>query len=173
MFIILFIDISSLKREIMPRPQKNRNVQEPPKIQGMKPIGVPARFLESITLSIDEYEAIRLADYKGLEHEKAAEVMGVSRPTFTRLIEKARRKVAESIVDVKELIIEGGSFSFVNDLIRCLDCGEVSRFDNANFIPETCPSCKSANIVHLNQWFSVGRGCRRGKGGFRGGRSSW
>ena len=157
----------------MSRPQKNRTVQEPPKIQGMKPIGVPASFLDKVILSIDEYEAIRLADFKGLEHEKASEIMGISRPTFTRLIEKARCKLAESIVAVKELIIEGGSFSFVNDLIRCLDCGEVSRFDDTNFIPETCPNCDSRNIVHLNQWFSVGRGHRRGGRGFRGGRGGW
>ncbi|RKY55839.1 MAG: hypothetical protein DRP89_02510 [Candidatus Neomarinimicrobiota bacterium] len=157
----------------MSRPIKKRTVQEPPKIQGMKPIGVPASFLENIVLSIDEYEAIRLADYEGLEHEKAAEIMGISRPTFSRLIDKARSKLADSIVAVKELIIEGGSFSFVNDLIRCLDCGEISRFVNPNFIPETCPNCKSANIVNLNQWFSVGRGHRRGGRGFRGGHGGW
>ncbi len=157
----------------MSRPIKKRTVQEPPKIQGMKPIGVPASFLENVILCIDEYEAIRLADYEGLDHQKAAEIMCISRSTFTRLIEKARGKLAESIVAVKELIIEGGSFSFISDLIRCLDCGEISRFDNPNFIPETCPNCKSANIVHLNQWFSVGREHRRGGRGFRGGHGGW
>jgi predicted DNA-binding protein (UPF0251 family)/phage FluMu protein Com len=163
------MNISLLKKEIMSRPQKNRTVQEPPKIQGMKPIGVPARFLESIILSIDEYEAIRLADYEGLEHEKAAEIMGISRPTFTRLIEKARRKLAESIVAIKELMIEGGSFSFVNNLVRCFDCGEISRFDDSTSIPGTCPICKSVNIVHLNQWFSTCKRHGRGGRGFRGG----
>ena len=157
----------------MSRPIKKRTVQEPPKIQGMKPIGVPVSFLDKVILSIDEYEAIRLADYEGLEHQKAAEIMNISRPTFTRLIEKARGKLAESIVAVKELIIEGGSFSFISDLIRCLDCGKISRFEDPNYIPETCPHCKSANIVHLNQWFSGGRGHGRGGRGFRGGRGGW
>lgn len=157
----------------MSRPIKKRTVQEPPKIQGMKPIGVPASFLENVILSIDEYEAIRLADYEGLNHQKAAGIMCISRPTFTRLIEKARSKLAESIVAVKGLIIEGGNFSFISDLIRCLDCGEISRFDNPNFIPETCPHCESANIVYLNQWFSGGRKNRRGGRGFRVGRGGW
>jgi predicted DNA-binding protein (UPF0251 family) len=158
----------------MPRPQKERKVLEPPKIQGMKPVGVPMRFLDRIYLSLDEYEAIRLADYDGLEHQQAAEAMGVSRPTFTRMIEKARKKVADSIVSVKELVIEGGNYSFTTQLIRCQDCGEFTRFDMPQNVVERCTDCGSENVVYLNKWFRHGRGHGYGKrAGFRGGRGNW
>ena len=155
----------------MPRPTKGRRVLEPPKIHGMKPMGVPARFLECVYLALGEYEAIRLADYDGLDHREAAEIMGVSRPTFTRLIEKARKKVAEAIVDVKELLIEGGNYSFSTQLQRCMDCGDFKRFESPKDLVRACPNCGSENIVHLNEWFSGRGGGGYGKrGGFRGGR---
>ncbi|MBU0712428.1 DUF134 domain-containing protein [bacterium] len=154
----------------MPRPTKERRILEPPKIQGMKPMGVPARFLECVYLALGEYEAIRLADYDGLDHREAAEIMGVSRPTFTRLIEKARKKVAEAIVGVKELLIEGGNYSFSTQLQRCMDCGEFERFESTDELVSSCRNCGSTNIVHLNEWFGGrgGRGCGK-RGGHRGG----
>ena len=154
----------------MPRPQKERKVLEPPKIQGLKPMGVPARFLERVYLTLGEYEAIRLADYDGLDHQEAADIIGVSRPTFSRLIEKARKKVAEAIVGVKELLIEGGNYTFTTQLQRCMDCGDFERFESPSELLTTCRSCGSKNIVHLNEWFG-GRGGRghRNRGGFRGG----
>jgi len=117
---------------------------------------------------LGEYEAIRLADNDGLDHKEAAKAMGVSRPTFTRTIEKARKKVAEAIVGVKELVIEGGNYSFSTQMVRCMDCGEFQRFDSLEELTKTCRNCGSSNIVHLNEWFT-----RRGHGecgGFRRGR---
>lgn len=154
----------------MPRPQKERRVQEPPKIQGMKPVGVPAMLLERVLLTLDEYEAVRLADYEGRDHLEAAGIMGISRPTFTRLIEKARRKMAESIVDVKELVIEGGNYSFATQLLRCIDCNELTRYDRPQSMTDSCSACGSKNVIHLNEWFRGRRG--RGRGG-RGRRGGW
>ena len=62
--------------------------------------------LEETLLNIDEYEAIRLADYRGLYHEKTAEQMGISRPTFGRILDSARRKVADAIINGKALQIK-------------------------------------------------------------------
>lgn len=153
----------------MPRPPKMRKVLEPPRIQGMKPMGVPAQFLEPIYLALDEYEAIRLADYEGLDHQEAAEIIGVSRPTFTRLIDKARKKVAQSIVGVKELLIEGGNYSISTQLTRCMDCGDFERFDSPADFKNECKNCGSSNVVHLNQWFSRrGNRGRQNRGGGRG-----
>lgn len=146
----------------MPRPRKNRKVEAPPKIKGMKPIGVPGRMLEKIILSIDEYEAIRLADFKGHSHKKASKIMDISRPTFTRLVDGARKKIAKSIIGVKDLLIEGGSFSFQHHLIRCMSCGDVSSSNIEDVVPTNCPECDSKEIVDLNSWFSP-RGKRRGK----------
>lgn len=55
---------------------------------------------------MDELEAIRLADYEGFYHEKAAEHMGISRPTFGRILDGARRKVADAIINGKALQIK-------------------------------------------------------------------
>ena len=148
----------------MPRPRKNRKVDAPPKIKGMKPIGVPGRMLDKIVLSIDEYEAIRLADYEGNSHKESAAIMEISRPTFTRLVESARRKIAESIIGVKDLLIEGGSFSFQHHLIRCLSCNDVYSSKIEEVTPTSCPECDSSEIIDLNSWFKPKGKHQRGGG---------
>ncbi len=77
----------------------------------MKPAGIPARELESVTLAMDEAEALRLADLEGLYQEAAARSMGVSRQTFGRIVEAARKKVADAVLNGKALRIEGGMAS--------------------------------------------------------------
>jgi predicted DNA-binding protein (UPF0251 family) len=74
-----------------------------------KPAGIPARELEEIAMTLDEFEAVRLADLEGLYQELAAERMGVSRSTFSRIVESAHRKIAGAIVHGKALRIEEGS----------------------------------------------------------------
>ncbi len=73
-----------------------------------KPAGIPARDLEAVVLALDELEALRLADLLGLYQDEAAGRMGVSRPTFGRIVESGRRKVADALVRGKALVIEGG-----------------------------------------------------------------
>lgn len=62
--------------------------------------------LDEVELTLDELEAIRLADYQGLYHEEAAGRMNISRPTFGRILEEARRKVATALMEGKALKIE-------------------------------------------------------------------
>jgi predicted DNA-binding protein (UPF0251 family) len=90
----------------MSRPKKDRCVRCQPNAVYFKPRGVPLINLDEVDLSLDELEAIRLADYEGLYHEQAAEKMNISRPTFGRILGEARRKLAEAIVDGKALKIE-------------------------------------------------------------------
>jgi predicted DNA-binding protein (UPF0251 family) len=63
----------------------------------------------SLILTLDQLEALRLADLMGLYHEEAAEEMGISRATFGRIVEEARRKIADALVNGKALLIEGGN----------------------------------------------------------------
>ena len=79
----------------------------------MKPAGIPSRDLEEVLLGFDEAEALRLADLEGLYQEAAARRMGVSRPTFSRIVESARRKTADAILNGKALRIEGGEISII------------------------------------------------------------
>lgn len=93
----------------MPRPVSDRLVRAcTPAGSLFKPAGVPGRDLEEVRLSLDQAEALRLADLDGLYHTAAARKMGVSRQTFGRILEAARHRVAEAILHGKALRIEGG-----------------------------------------------------------------
>lgn len=62
--------------------------------------------LEEVSLSMDELEAIRLADYEKLYHADAARKMEISRQTFGRILNGAHKKVAECFLKGKALRIE-------------------------------------------------------------------
>ncbi len=69
---------------------------------------MPVDILEEVNLTLDEFEAIRLADLEGLYQEDAAKKMNISRQTFGNIIESAHKKIADSIVNAKALKIKGG-----------------------------------------------------------------
>ncbi len=92
----------------MPRPFCCRRVTGRPAAQIFKPIGIPVRDLEEVVMALDEFEAMRLADLDGLYQEQAALRMNISRPTFSRIIESAHRKMSDALVHGKALRIEGG-----------------------------------------------------------------
>ena len=92
----------------MPRPYCSRRIAGRPGASIFKPIGIPFRELEEVVMALDEFEAMRLADLDGLYQEDAAERMKISRPTFSRIIESAHRKMADALVHGKALRIEGG-----------------------------------------------------------------
>jgi predicted DNA-binding protein (UPF0251 family) len=101
---------------VMARPKCCRRISEQPACRVFKPAGVPFSILEEIVLSMDEFEAIRLADLEGLYQEQAAERMNVSRQTFGRIVEAARRKVAQALFDGLALRIEGGEVEMPDEL---------------------------------------------------------
>lgn len=92
----------------MPRPFSCRRIAGRPAASIFKPVGIPVRELEEVVMSLDEFEAMRLASLDGLYQEQAAEQMNISRPTFSRIIESAHRKMADALVHGKALRIEGG-----------------------------------------------------------------
>jgi uncharacterized protein len=92
----------------MPRPRQCRRVARLPNATYYKPRGVPLRTLEQVALTVDELEAIRLADLEGLYQEEAAQRMNVSRQTFGRIITEAHKKIADALVYGKALSIDGG-----------------------------------------------------------------
>jgi predicted DNA-binding protein (UPF0251 family) len=75
-----------------------------------KPRGIPMVDLEIVSLKDEEWEAILLADHEGLEQEEAAKLMGVSRPTFSRVLASARKAVAKALAEGSALRIGGGDF---------------------------------------------------------------
>ncbi len=93
----------------MSRPCCKRRVGCMPAADYFKPAGVPVRLLETIELTLDEVEALRLVDLEGKYQEAAAQAMNVSRPTLSRVLETARRKVADVLVNGKALHLGGGN----------------------------------------------------------------
>jgi predicted DNA-binding protein (UPF0251 family) len=94
----------------MPRPRKNRRVGQQPVVVFYKPQGVALHQLKGLILSVEGLEALRLADAEGLEHQHAAELMGISRPTFSRLLAEARRTLATAVSNGWAIRIEGGTY---------------------------------------------------------------
>ena len=97
------------------RPRKSRLVRNAPISRFYKPRGIPMSELKTVSLKDEEWEAILLADHQGLSQEKAAELMGVSRPTFSRVLAGARQAVARALVEGAALEIGGGDFRVVSD----------------------------------------------------------
>jgi len=102
----------------MPRPKCNRQICGVPDKNYFKPRGIPSADLEEVVLSLDEFEAIRLADYEQLYQEDAAVRMNISRQTFGRIIEAAHQKIADVLLNAKALKIEGGTVTF-NETVPC------------------------------------------------------
>ncbi|MFH1284478.1 MAG: DUF134 domain-containing protein [Candidatus Peregrinibacteria bacterium] len=94
----------------MPRPRRIRFIGRMPQAVYFKPAGIKMRQLNEVILSIEEFEAIRLKDFKNLSQKDSAKRMGISQPTFHRLIFVARKKAADAIINGKALKIEGGNF---------------------------------------------------------------
>lgn len=92
----------------MGRPPNPRRVGLTFTARLFKPAGIPVTQLQQVHIDLDGLEALRLADLEGLYHDAAAEVMGVSRPTFGRILAEARTRVAEALVEGKALRIGGG-----------------------------------------------------------------
>jgi predicted DNA-binding protein (UPF0251 family)/predicted Fe-Mo cluster-binding NifX family protein len=100
----------------MPRPTCRRRVGFIPDVTYFKPQGVPMRALEEVLVGHDEVEAIRLKNLIGLSQEEAASQMGVSQPTFHRLLLSAHQKLADAVVNGKAMRIEGGNVMPVGGL---------------------------------------------------------
>lgn len=129
----------------MPRPKCCRRVTGQPACKMFKPLGVPASSIEEVVLALDEYEAIRLADFEGLYQEQAAVRMGVSRQTFGRTIEAARRKVARALVQGLVLRIEvpkaeAATLPTVRTFV-CAGCAHVWDEPFGTGRPACCPAC--------------------------------
>jgi predicted DNA-binding protein (UPF0251 family) len=132
----------------MPRPKRKRIVTGPPVMEGFKPFGVPISDLEPVILFYEEYESIRLLDYLGMTQLEAAKEMAVSRPTLTRIYEKARRAIAEAFVEGKAIFIGGGDYHTDEFWYRCDACFKLMICDEPR---EKCSYCSSDKIKPLSK----------------------
>ena len=114
----------------MVRPKHCRRIASLPGSSLFKPAGIPACSLGQVVLAVDEFEALRLADYEALYQEQAAERMRISRQTFGRIVETARKKVAQALVEGLVLRIEGGE----------IEMAKMQTFDR----------CRAASVPQLD-----------------------
>ena len=135
----------------MAKPKKDRRVQYPPSVVYFKPQGIPMIQLEQETLTVDEYEAIRLVDKDGLDQEQAAKRMDISRATCARIVESAHKKIAEALTEGKAIRIEGGNVVLKQNRYRCLSCGALWEAELAEESKEqpvpSCPKCHSDRVI--------------------------
>ena len=96
------------------RPKKIRQIARVPREKCFRPQCIPLRKAEIIYLSLDEYEAIRLADFKGLDQRDAAKKMKISSPTFSRIISSAHSKIGDALVNIKAIRIIGGCCNIIH-----------------------------------------------------------
>ncbi len=90
------------------RPKKTRWVKCVPGERCFKPLCRPLGKCKVVSLTLDEFEAVRLACLEELRQIDAAKLMRISRPTFSRILTSAQRKIADGLVNIKAIRIEGG-----------------------------------------------------------------
>lgn len=135
----------------MTRPRKCCRIAFVPGVTYFKPAGIPMRFLEEVCLSLEETEAIRLKDIEGLDQEGCAGRMNVSRPTVQRILESARKKITDALLNGKAIKIEGGNVEMLPQRYVC----EIGHEWNVPLEqasaepPQTCPVCNTAAISML------------------------
>ena len=91
------------------RPRKYRIVKIDPKINQFSPRGRPGR-PDEVELKMDEFEALRLADYLGLAQKEAAKSMRISQQTFSRILKRAHNLIAKGITTGSAIRIQGGQY---------------------------------------------------------------
>ncbi|MBI4970874.1 MAG: DUF134 domain-containing protein [Candidatus Omnitrophica bacterium] len=97
------------------RPKKTRWVRCLPQERCFRPAGKSLRDMDGIVLSLDEIEAVRLADLEGLRQDKVAEKMKVHRSTISRILASAHKKIGDALVNLKAIKVEGGCCKFLNE----------------------------------------------------------
>ncbi|MCW0484327.1 DUF134 domain-containing protein [Gaoshiqia sediminis] len=135
----------------MPRRKRHRRISGPPESKGFQTIGNLGRQREPIWMSYEEYEAIRLNDYLKLGQEDGAGQMDVSRSTFARIYDSARKKVARSLVEGRPIVFSGGDVYFNHPAFRCKKCANWFRNSSAGKKPDNCTICSSTDIEQFHE----------------------
>ena len=97
------------------RPKKTRWVKCEPKERCFRPQCKPLNKLDGVNLTIDEFEAVRLADLIGFNQELVSQKMKVHRSTVSRILRSAHKKIADALVNIKAIKIEGGCCKIVEE----------------------------------------------------------
>ncbi len=133
----------------MARTKKSRTIQRAPSFSGFRPFGIQVTSGEEVVLHLEEYESVKLCDYDHLTHEQAAKAMNVSRPTFTRVYQSARNKIAKAFVEASGILLEGGHSVIGIRWYSCATC-EIN-FSIISDDPPVCPFCLSEKLSNVEK----------------------
>lgn len=126
------------------RPKNVRKISFMPAVSGFRPYGDSVTGGDPVFLFYEEYEAVRLNDYEKHTQCAAAEIMGVSRPTFTRIYMHAREKIAQAFVEGRQIVVEGGKVELDGSWFECGQCHAV--FSQVGERSDRCALCGSRDI---------------------------
>lgn len=132
----------------MSRPRRLRRILEEPQIRCFKPEGTNMDSSESVKITIDEFEAIRLRDYHNIQQKRSAEIMGISQPTFHRILSSARKKISKALIEGTSITIIGEDFITDKERYICNVCG--FEWLNPGKKYHNCPDCQSEDISLTN-----------------------
>lgn len=133
----------------MPRPKKCRRIGFIPKCMKFVPYSTGQEVLEEVVVSIEEIEAVRLSDFEGFEQNDCAERMGISRGTFQRIINAARQKIADALVNGKSIRIDGGLYTIEECTLICKCCGHQWNGSFGQINEQKQESCSHCNGTEL------------------------
>ncbi len=128
----------------MARPKNLRKIDKLPHFRGFHVID-NNNTSQNIIIHLEEYESIKLCDYDLMSQEEASKIMGVSRPTFTRIYSQARRKVAEAFTLGKNIVFEGGKVIINSEWYLCNNCKSIFSL-NRESSKMDCILCGCTNI---------------------------
>ena len=134
----------------MPRPRKRRTVSDVPRCTRFKPVGRRLDETDEVRVLTEELEALRLKDLEGLDQLESAERMGVSRPTFQRVLRSARAKVARALIDGLTIRVEGGDYEVAARELHCRACGHTWEEPHGSGRGQEslpCPHCGSTEVA--------------------------
>jgi uncharacterized protein len=128
----------------MARPRRFRRILEEPHIRCFKPDRENIDLNKPVKITIDEFEAIRLRDYHDIQQKRSAELMGISQPTFHRILTSARKNIASALVEGNSIIIVGEDYITDKKKYKCNTCGFEWRSPEKEY--DKCPDCESKDI---------------------------
>jgi len=131
----------------MTRKKKDRTINDIPDFVGYIPVGIAHENQESVTFLYEEFEAIKLVDYNGLNFEDAAKSMNVSKSTFGRIILNARKKIAKAFVEIRPIRASIEDLASIDNFRYCTAC--FSSFTELPHNTVLCPKCNSKKTVIL------------------------
>ncbi|HKK90201.1 MAG TPA: DUF134 domain-containing protein [Desulfobacteraceae bacterium] len=132
----------------MVRPVINRKVGYKPEVNYFKPRGIPMTELIEVVLTVDEREAVRLADLEGMSHDEGGRQMGVSRATFGRILKNARNTIADAVINGKAIDVQGGHYEMVTHsrMVSCRSCRHRWKEPCQIKKENACPLCQGSDI---------------------------